>query len=253
MAAIIQTRDQLKDYILRRLGSPVINIELTDEQMDDAINDTLDNFLPRAYSGVEERYLFLPFTPGVHDYILDYSIEAVLEVVDFESDLFVSGSTSDLFGMNQLIAQQIFNQGGINKIDILTYEMTNEFMSTINVLFSKKITFDYNCISKKLHLFADPHSTGSKIVHVYRRVEPIVDNAGLESTNVYDVRWIKRMAVEKARYQWGWNLTKYMGSVLPNGMQLNGEAIKATAEAEIEKLMTELHEEWELPADFFVG
>lgn len=250
---IIKTRAELIQYVLRKLGSPVVNVELTAEQLDDAVNDTLDDFLPRAYSGVEERFILMQVDAGVQEYTLPYEVQAVLSVHDGPSDMF-NTSHSDVFSLNQFIAADIF-RGGVSKIDLVSYELINELVSTMQVLFSRKQTFDFNAISKKLFLFETPATTAGMILHVYRRVEPLSDPADptAEKTNVYDVKWIKRMAVERSRYQWGVNLMKYAGSVLPNGMQLNADAIKATAEAEIEKLMAELHDEWELPIDFFIG
>lgn len=250
---IIKSRAELKAYMLRKLGSPVVNVEVTDEQLDDAVNDTLDDYLTRAYSGVEERYLLAQVKAGQQEYTLPYEVQAVLAVHDTSSDLF-NTSHNDLFSLNQFIAADIFKPG-VTKVDILTFELTNELISTMQVVFSQKQTFDFNCISKKLFLFATPKADQNVILHVYRRVEPTADptDASKELTNVYDVKWIKRMAVERARYQWGVNLMKYAGTVLPNGMQLNPDGIKQTAEAEMEKLMTELHDEWELPVDFFIG
>ena len=250
---IIKTRAELIQYVLRKLGSPVVNIEITPDQLDDAVNDTLDDYLPRAYSGVEERFLLIQLEAGKQEYVLPYDVQAVLDVHDGPSEIMTSNH-SDLFSLNQFIAADIY-RGGVSKIDLVTYELTNELVSTMQILFSKKQTFDFNAISKKLFLFATPPATTGMILHVYRKVEPAEDPdvPGAEKTNVYDQKWIKRMVVERARYQWGVNLMKYAGSVLPNGMTLNADAIKATAEVEIEKLMEQLHDEYELPVDFFIG
>ena len=51
------TREQLKDYALRQLGAPVLEINVADEQVEDALDDTLQLFYERHFDGVERVYL----------------------------------------------------------------------------------------------------------------------------------------------------------------------------------------------------
>lgn len=248
----IKSKDQLVEYMLRKLGSPAVNIEMTAEQLDDAIEDTLEEFLPRAYSGTLERYIGLTLTRNVQDYRLPDSVFAVLGLFNNNiGDYTVS--TTDMFSANQYIAADIFG-GNLKNVDLLSYTMTQQFIETMGVIFSKRITFDFNSNTRILHLHEPPKSDTKTVMHLYMILEREVDPFTAEElTNIYDNKWVKRMAVEKARYQWGINLMKYNGSVLPNGMSLNSEGIRNLAETNMEKLMDELHNEWELPVDFMIG
>lgn len=248
----IKSLDDLKAYVLRRLGSPVVNIEIDPEQLDDAIADTLEDFIPRAYSGVNDRYIGLQLIKGQNDYVLPYSAFAVLGVWSNNIGDY-SVSSTDMFSANQFIAADIFG-GNLKNVDLLTYTMTQGLIETMGIVFGKRITFDFNCTTKVLHLHETPLANYKTVMQLYVNTELDPDpDTGEERSNIYDNRWVKRMALERARYQWGTNLTKYTGSVLPNGMVLNAEGILATAEKEMEKLQEELRLEWELPPDFMCG
>jgi hypothetical protein len=80
----ISTVAGLKAYILRQLGSPVVNVELTDDQLQDSIDNTLDDYIPNAYSGVVERFVPIKLIEGTHQYILPYDVFAVLGVHSVE-------------------------------------------------------------------------------------------------------------------------------------------------------------------------
>lgn len=51
------TRAELKDYCLRKLGAPVLQINVADEQVEDAIDDTFQFFQERHFDGMEKMYL----------------------------------------------------------------------------------------------------------------------------------------------------------------------------------------------------
>ena len=51
------SRLQLKEYCLRKLGKPVIEVNVDDDQIEDLIDDTIQIFNERAYNGMERMYL----------------------------------------------------------------------------------------------------------------------------------------------------------------------------------------------------
>jgi hypothetical protein len=253
----IQSVGGLKQYVLRKLGYPVHTIEITDEQLQDAIDDTLDDYLLFAYSGVQDRHVPIQFLDGVQDYVLPYNVFAVLSVNDANMSMMGAGQPSNLFSMNQFIAADLYRPG-VAKIDLMGYELINQMTASMDIIFGKKQTFDYNSISKVLHLHATPHGDNKAVMQIYQKLDltgtPISGSTRYEEENIYDDRWVKRMVTERARLQWGTNIgLKYQGSVLPNGGTINGQGIIEMAEKNIEALTTELHETYEMPTDFFVG
>ena len=51
------TRQELIDYCLRRLGAPVLEINVDDEQIDDLVDDAIQFYNERHFDGVERMYL----------------------------------------------------------------------------------------------------------------------------------------------------------------------------------------------------
>lgn len=254
----IYSRDQLKQYILEHLGAPVINIEITDSQLEHSIDDTLDDYLPRAYSGVIERYIPITLLEGINEYILPYDVFAVLGVHSVQTlGMGFSTTAQDPFSINQFIAADLYKPGTA-KIDLIGYELINEMLETMNILFSKKISFDFNSISKILHIFAENTSEKQVMLQVYKKMDiqgtPVSAGASrYQEENIYNEKWIKRMSTARAQLQWGKNILKFQGSTLPNGGTLNGEFIYNEAKEQIMLLNEELTNEYQLPNDFFIG
>lgn len=253
----IASKDALKAYIIRQLGGEAVTVELTDLNLDDAIEKTLEDYIQTAYSGVQERYLPVTLIPGVNEYILPYDVFAVLKVNSQDMQGIGNSVPSNLFSINNFIAADLYKPGTA-KIDLVGYEAVNEMIETMNIMFSRQISFDYNSISKVLHLFA-PNVGEHVMLQVYTKlnlegtVNPSVSGAYQEE-NIYGEKWIKKMASAYAMLQWGINISlKYSGSILPNGGSLNGTAIMEMAERNIDKYTEELHSVYELPTDFIIG
>jgi hypothetical protein len=253
----IQTKKQLKDYILRQLGSPVINIELTDDQLDDAIDNALELFMQRAYSGVKERFVSLPIVEGQQTYKLPYEVFSVLSVKSTEMGGISNGAPSNFFSMNRYIASDLY--AGTGKIDLLSYEMTNELLSTINLMFSKKVAFDFNCVSKELYIFEPPQITEHGVIECYVKNvpvyedNPIVGQPEIETTNIYNEIILKNLCTAYGRKQWGINLMKYNGSQLPNGLVIDVPSILQMANEDVLKYELEIEEKYSLPCNFMIG
>jgi len=254
----IYSRTQLKEYILAHLGAPVVNIEITDQQLELCIDDTLDEYLPVAYSGVVERYFPVQIIPGIQDYILPYDVFAILEILGPQTMGMGSTLSSQPFSLGQFIAADLF-QNNVGHINLTGYELINEMLSTIELMFSQKITFDFNSISKILHLYQVP-TEPRIVIHAYKKldIEGTIAVSGASGVryveeNIYSERWIKRMATAKAQLQWGKNLLKFSGSTLPNGGQLNAEFIYNEAKETIERMNESLINDYAIPYDFFIG
>jgi hypothetical protein len=256
--ARITSSNALKQYILRKLGYPAHQIEVTDEQMDDCIYDAIQLYTERAYAGTVERYLPITILQGVQDYILPYNTFAVLSVNDNQMSMIGANMPSNMFSLNQFIAADLYKPG-VAKIDILGYEMINQMTSTLDLIFAKKQSFDYNSITKILHLHGTPQENTNVILNVYQKLAldgtPSLGGVvAYEEENIYDERWFKGYVTSLVKKQWGVNIgLKYQGSVLPNGGSINGEGIITQAETEIEKALEVLEDTYVLPPDFMVG
>ena len=248
----IVSKDELKVYILEKLGSPVINIEVTDTQIQHAINETLEKWVERGEGGIQYRFFELETTAGNATYQLNYDVEAVAWIYDLNNiDLgavFPAGqwTTTSFHGGTSTTATSV--TGSFPHHDLLSIELTRNYLATIEHLLSEKVEFDFNSSTKELYLI-DPFDIDRTVgITYYQRVDYSKENSFL-----YDHSWIKRYATSLTKRQWASNLLKYTGTSLPAGLQLNAELILTEANTEIEKLEDELFTTWSLPPDFFVG
>ena len=62
--ASVTSKTELKEYCLRRLGKPVLEINVDDTQIDDALDYTIEMFQEYHYGGSEKVYLKHQFTAG---------------------------------------------------------------------------------------------------------------------------------------------------------------------------------------------
>lgn len=254
----INTTNGLKQYILRNLGVAGHTIELTDDNLTDAIDDTIDDFIMYAYAGTMERHIPVQLVAGVQEYLLPYDVMAVTTVNDANMTMIGANMPSNLFSINQFIAADLYKPGAA-KIDLIGYEMINQMTSTIDLIFAKKKSFDFNSVSKILFLHGKVAEDEKVILTVYRNLDldstPLTAGVDIHAEdNIYNERWIKRMSTARAMKLWGINIgLKYQGSILPNGGNINGQGIIDRADKEIEALTLELHDTYRLPTDFFIG
>lgn len=89
--ASITTRQELKDYCLRRLGYPVIEINVDDDQIEDRIQDAIDFFHEYHFDGVERFY----FTPQIT--LSEVFLSGILGE-NFELEETITGATSGATG-----------------------------------------------------------------------------------------------------------------------------------------------------------
>ena len=58
------TKQELIDHCLRKLGAPVLEVNVSDEQLDDCIDDAIQYFQERHFDGVERMYLKYKISQG---------------------------------------------------------------------------------------------------------------------------------------------------------------------------------------------
>ncbi len=237
----IDSKGALKKYIKRKLGEPTIKVAVTDDQMNDAINDSIELFIERALDGSQLRFGLLNLEAGKNTYKLDYDCQAVLHLYSLKKSSVIDSVTDQLPHEMSMFYQQA-------SFDILTFVLTNNYVDMVEKLLSTEIEFNFNSITKELYIFQVPKRT-YKAGFIYYKNLDFEKNEG----SVYNNRWIKTYALELCREQWGMNMIKYTSPNLPGRVTMNGERILDEAKERLERLNEQLREEWELPAEFFVG
>ena len=245
----ITSRILLKEYCLRRLGHPVIEINVDEEQCDDRVSDALQYFAEYHFDGVEK--VFLKHTITQDDIDNEYiamadpviSVIRVLPIPNFNA--FQTGFFNEEF---QLRIQDLNTFTGSS---LINWQMSLQNWSMVDHLFTVTPTIHFNRKQNKVYLetnWADKFSVGDiLIVEAYRILDPST------YTEIYDDMFLKKYTAALIKRQWGENLKKFEGVQLPGGVTLNGKTIYDEAVEEINKIEEEMNMKWELPPTGLLG
>jgi hypothetical protein len=225
------TRQEFIDYILRKIGAPVIEINVSDEQVDDRVDEAVSFWRDYHYNGSQLVYLKHQITQQDIDngyFPLPTQILGISRVFDIKSS--ISGGT----GIFNVSYQFVLN----NLEDITGYNVTNYYMSMQHLEMLQEILVGrplirYNKHVNKLYIDMDKELfvPGEYIVvEAYDIIDPET------YSDVWGDRWLQNYASVLVREQWGLNLTKFTGMQLVGGVSFNGEQILQEARTEREKM-----------------
>ena len=248
------SRSQLKDYCLRKLGFPVIDINVDDDQLEDRIDDALQKFRDYHYDGTEEIYLAHQVTAGdvSNTYItVADSIVGVSSILPINSGTIASNSSAgfNIFDINYQIRLSDFYN--LLSSSYTYYVIAREHLAMLDMIVTGELPFTYNKKVNQIDIQMDwtgRIAVGDFLVFQATR---IVDPTTY--SKVYNDSWLKSYTTALFKMQWGNNLSKYNNYTLPGGLVVNGEKIYTDAIAEVELLHTKLREEYELPPQMLVG
>ena len=245
----ITTRQGLIDYCLRRLGSPVTEINVDDEQVSDRIDDAIEFFQEYHFDGVEK--VFLKYTITQTDIDNEYlavanpviSVLRVLPIPNFNA--FQTGFFNEEY---QLRLNDLEN---FQSSTMINWAMSKTNFSLVEHLFGIQPTLLFNRKQNKVYLETDwsnKFSVGTiLIIEAYRSLDPAT------YTEVYNDMFLKKYATALIKQQWGSNLKKFTGVTLPGGITLDGQTIFSEATEELTKIEEEMNMKYELPPDGIIG
>jgi len=237
----------LKEYCLRRLGKPVIEINIDDDQMDDRIDEALMFYQDYHFDGTQDMWLKHVVTDDdkTNEYITvsnDY-----IGIVDI-FDIGDSTSTNNLFNVRYQIA--LNDMYDLSRMDLVPYFMNMMNLRHIEEMLVGKQPIRYNRHVNKLYIDMDwgKVTAGQYIIAKgYMKVNPDT------YTDLYNDRWLQRYVTALFQIQWGKNLTKFVGMQLPGGVQFNGDQILQQGLDERIKLEEEMISSYSLPVHDMTG
>tara|TARA_B100000287_G_C20572728_1_gene757238 strand:- start:133 stop:918 length:786 start_codon:yes stop_codon:yes gene_type:complete len=256
------SREQLKEYALRRLGSPVIDINVDDSQMEDRLDDALQFFAEYHFDGVDRRYYKYEVTQSDIDankkdaddhlnagYIsldgIDPNIISVTRLFQF------SESTVNMFDVRYQMALNDFYGIRTGMGNLSNYDITKRHLSLIQQMLDPEKMIRFSRVKNRLHVdmnWDEDIEAGDFLVfECYSTIDPEV------YTEIYNDILLKKYYTANIKRQWGQNLSKFEGIQLPGGVQFNGTQLFDQAQTEIEKIEEEVQLRYELPVDFTVG
>ncbi len=276
------TRQGLIDYCFRKLGSPVLEINVDDDQVDDLVDDAIQLFNERHFDGVERMFLKYKITQADLDRGRAKNGDGVGIVTTTATSTNISGygtttsswyetsnflqvpdsvvgvekifkfDTSSISGGMFSIKYQLFLNDlyNFNSVELLQYAMTKSYLEDIDFLLTTDKQIRFNKRQDRLYLDIDwgSESEGNwLILDCYRALDPN------SFTQVYNDIFLKQYLTALIKRQWGQNLIKFKGVKLPGGIEMNGREIYDDAEREIESIKSKMANEYELPPYDFIG
>lgn len=244
----VSSREGLRDYCLRKLGHPVIEINLDDDQIEDRIDEAFQFYREFHFDAVEKVYLKHEVTANnISDqYItLNDNITSVTRVLPFSSRT----RGVDLFDIRyQILLNDLYS---IQNTDLIYYSMVKTELQLIQDLLVGIKPVRFNRHMNRLFIDMDWENDIDAGEYIIIECDRILDPNTY--TDVYDDYFLKKYCTQLFKRQWGANLKKFEGVQLPGGVTLNGQKIYDEAEEELEKLNQEAQSTYQLPVDFFTG
>ena len=275
------TRQELIDYCKRKLGAPVLEINVDDDQIDDLVDDAFQYFNERHMDGVEKMYLKYKIsqndidrgkasgttqgtstsltrtskadsTTGETHYF--YENKNFIPVPD--SVIGINGvfkfDTSSISGGMFSIKYQLFLNDlyYFNSVELLQYAMTKTYLEDIDFLLTTDKKIRFNQRQDRLYLDIDWGAQQVEdflVIDCYRALDPS------DFSGVYNDTFVKRYLTSLIKRQWGQNLIKFKGTKLPGGIELNGREIYDDGVREIEELRSRMMMDYETPPLDFIG
>lgn len=257
--AIPANREEFIEYCLRKLGEPVLKVNVDPTQVEDRVDEALYRFYQRHFNAVEIIWAVYNTsdTDVTNGYLqMDNDIVGVTDVFRLKrsSNIFAADTQMQLAELQSLVRGNMVGMG------INYYYTISMHLELLNQLFSPERTFDFNPITNKLLISSgtgDVNTTeGSVILRCIRKVHGTAaedDPTGTSVHNIWKDKWFQDYTTALIQEQWGMNMWKYNGVALVGGVTLNGAQILEDAKQKINQLEEQLQLEFSLPPMGFFG
>lgn len=272
------SRQELIEYCLRKLGAPVLEINVAQEQIEDLVDDAVQFFQERHFDGVIQNYLKYKVTQedidrgrgnvGIATTTVSNTINGVTTQYDYKENSNYLPVPSNVIGVNkiyqfegtnslsssmfsikyQLFLNDVYYWGSL---ELLTYSMTKRYLEDIDWLLNTQKQIRFNKRQDRLYLDIDWSSLIPGqwlIIDCYQVMNPN------DFTLVWNDSFLKPYLTALIKRQWGYNISnKFKGMKLPGGVELDGRTLVEDAQREIDTLMDKMSSTYELPPLDMIG
>ena len=277
------TRAELVDYCKRKLGAPVLEVNVADEQVEDLVDDAIQYFHERHFDGVGKVFLKYQVTQddinrgrspnsavtqaGIVTTTESATIDGATTTFSYkENSNFIqvppavigierifqfdggNNITNNMFGVKyQLFLNDVYFFGNI---ELLSYAMTKTYLEDLDFLLNTHKQIRFNQRQDRLYLDIDwsEVSVGDYlIIECYRTIDPN------DYSRVYNDSFLKLYLTALIKRQWGQNLIKFQGVKLPGGIEFNGRQLYDDAQAELDRIQERMLSTYELPPLDMIG
>ena len=241
------SRSEFKENCLRRLGKPVIEINVDDDQVEDRVDEALKYFWDYHFDGSDKVYYKAQITDTdkVNRYIqLPDNIIGAVNIFEIGQAL----NTNNLFNIRYQIA--LNDLYTLTSVSMVPYYMAMQHVQFLESMLVGKQPLRYNRHNNKLYIDMDWNIINAGdyvIVEAYEVLDPDV------YTSAWSDRWLLRYAACLIKQQWGNNLKKFDGMKMPGGLTFNGQKIYEEATQERAELEKEMIHSYSLPVTDMIG
>jgi len=245
------TRQTHIDYCLRRLGDPVIEINVDDDQLEDRVDESLEYFREYHSEALQRTFLkhLVTATDVTNEFItIDSAITQVTKLFSIQTGT----STTNFFDIKyQMMLNDMTDIHGTMG-NLAYYDMMQQYLGTIDMMLNGNPQTTFVRKQNRLYIHGD-FADGDIVAGKYLVAEVYKEINDSDYTTVWNDLWLKEYTTALFKQQWGQNLIKFDGMVLPGGVTLNGRQIYDDASQDITNLRERIRLEHEMPADFFIG
>ena len=274
------SRQELIDYCKRKLGAPVLEINVADEQIEDLVDDAIQFFQERHFDGVYPTFLKYKITDddvnrgtarpasgvGISTITVDHNVGLTTQFNFYEGGNYLqippsvigvnkifhfdgtNTLTNNMFSVKyQLFLNDIYYWGST---ELLTYAMVKTYLQDIEFLLTTQKQIRFNKRQDRLYLDIDWGSIKEGtylIIDCYRTLDPS------DYSRVWNDSFLKMYLTSLIKKQWGQNLMKFQGVKLPGGVELNGRQIYDDGQKELDMIMEKMSNTYELPPLDMIG
>ena len=267
------SREELKEYCLRRLGYPVIQINIDDSQIEDRLDDALQYFSEYHFDGVERVYLpkqitqadidrrYIDLKEGVTENTtlglktapaLDPTGRQIVSVVRCFQLFDTLGGTGMFDARYQIALNDLYGLRTNTYSDsLISYDITRRHMQMLQDMLTPEKTVEFSRVTNRIYINMDwkTHTeVGSYLMfEAYKILDPE------QYTEIYNDWMLKKYCTAIIKFQWGQNLSKFSNVALPGGVTFDASTILTEARQEMQQIEEQIQSKYELPPNFMVG
>ena len=232
--AIPSSRSTFKEFCLRRLGKPVIEINVDDDQVEDRIDEALQFYWDYHFDGTER--IFYKHSVTASDKANGYVTvpDNIIGIVNL-FDVGDAVNTNNLFNIRYQIA--LNDLYTLTSQSMVPYYMAMQHIQMLEEMLVGKQPLRYNRHTDRLYIDMDWNKFADGdylIAEAYQVLDPST------YSDVWKSNWLQKYTTALIKRQWGSNLIKFEGMQLPGGVTFNGMKIYDDANAEIERYEQEV-------------
>ena len=237
MADLATQKQEVFDYVNAMLGGGMVDVELDPIHYETGLAKALSRYRQRSDYSVEESYLFMPTVEDQNTYILPKEVVEVRQIFRRSIGSRTGGGDGgSLYEPFNLAYTNTYLLSSSNMGGLATYDMFSQYQELVGRMFGSFIEFNWNTTSKKLTLLQRPRAEETLMLYCYNF------RPDIELLNDYMAKqWIKDYTLASCKYMLGEARSKFATIAGPQGgSTLNGDSLKSEAQAEMEKLETEV-------------